>query len=837
MTSSTQLKCYHCHLDIPKGIHLSVKSKDGHDLPMCCPGCKAVTETIMNLGLSQFYQYRDQPILNPLSSLPPEGEDYQRFDNPQILNKYAKKDESKTNVYSVNLYIEGVQCSACVWLIEKRLLQIDGIIKCAVSLNSHQAAISWDRSKLKLSQIFFIISQLGYKVHLSSDDKIDKFQREKEHQALKRLGVAGLGAMQVMMMAAGLYAGRFQGMVSLYKYFFQWISMLITIPVFLYVAMPFIKSAYRSIYSRWLNMDVPISIALIMMMFISVVKTINHQGDVYFDSVCMFLFFLTLGRYLEMRSQHKSMEVISKLSKLMPTTAIVIEHQHGLIKKRSTIPISDIKVGDAILVEKGHNIPCDGPLVYGHSNINESMLSGEFMPKTKKKGDQLYAGSQNIQNDIIMRAEKTGPQTRLKSMTQLLSEAELCRPKEASLIDKAASYFVLFVLIISFLVGVAWYFIDSRHAFWTMLSVLVISCPCALALATPIALTVTIQSLAKKGVLIKNKRFIEALPMVSHCVFDKTGTLTEGELALERIVPLADVDKNELLSIAATLEQQSNHPIAMALKKETTKGNIKYLASHDIKEHISSGMDGYIQNQYYRLGKIQFSQPANHHIDSSITQTKDAIVILLSDKERPLALFCFKDLIRPHALDSINWLKQQSIVPLMLTGDPSMASDFTADILGIDHFYKSQSPTDKLEFVKSLKSNRALVIGDGTNDVLAMAGSYISLSMGAGTELAKINSDAVLLNNDLSVIPSLFDICKRARTIIKQNISWAISYNLLALPIAASGLVEPIIAVIGMSLSSLLVTMNALRLRHDSKDVNRLKPLSVDKWQTKGAES
>lgn len=827
MPSEKNMPCFHCQLPLPEGSNFFVLTQDNKKLPMCCPGCKAVTETILNLDLSQFYQYRDQYPNKAIGNTPPKLSDFKQLDTPEIYNEYCNTSENQPSFLSITLYIEGIACSACVWLIEHRLRQIKGIKSCDINLSSQQAFITWDKDQLALSHLFMEISSLGYKAHFYQVAEIEQHNKKANDEALKRIGASGLGSMQVMMIAVALYIGGFQSIEKHYQFFMQWISMMVTLPIFFYVGAPFFNSAIRAIRTRRLNMDVPISIALIIILLQSISNTFLRHGDIFFDSVSMFLFLLTLGRYLEMRVRHKASDIIYHLTKLLPTTAYCVELNEETIIKKTLTPINSLKKGDILLIEKDQYFPVDGVLLHRNTTVNESMLTGEFMPKSKKSGDPLYAGTKNILQDSFIKVTKTGHQTRLLSITQLLNKAQTQKPHSQSIANKISGYFTAFVLLTSLSVGFIWLFIDRSQMLSVMVSILVVSCPCALSLATPIVLTVSMNKLAKMGFLVLNNRVIEGLSTITHCVFDKTGTLTLGELTLTKIDCLSTYDENGALSLAASLESCSEHPIAQTLCTASRHKKIHLQKTTETLETLNNGVSGVINSQKYRIGKIAFSEALYANSEGIKLKNNGSMKVLLASEEGPIALFHFEDQLRPQAKKTIDWLKAHNIIPVLLSGDHSRTVKQVANTLGINQYHKDKTPQEKHNIIQKLSKdkNKVLIIGDGSNDALAMASAYLSFSMGAGTDLAKTSSDAVFLTNDLSLLKTIFLNTLRARNTIKQNISWAIIYNLIALPVAAMGMVQPYVAVIGMSISSLIVTLNALKLNRKNNLLAKRAPI------------
>ncbi len=802
MTQSLRTPCFHCGEPLKAGQQWTAII-DGKEEPMCCPGCKAVAETIVASGLKDYYRHRTE-----LPQISPANEDDEVLTARESLSLYDSEALQKQFVATpgeqnhATLIIDGISCAACAWLIEHRINQLKGVERATLNLSNHRLVVAWNNTDIALSQIFEAIYRLGYKAAPFSSTE-DDAQREREgKKAIRRLAVAGIGMMQVMMLAVPLYAG----MAEQYEVFMRFASMILTLPVVLYSARPFFDAAIRDLKTRHLTMDVPVSLAIILAFCSSIWSTFNQGIEVYFDSVCMFTFLLLLGRFLEMRARHRMGKAGNNLMTLLPNVALK-QTQDG----EEIIAAGDISTGDRLLLKPGYPVPADGVVIEGQSTVDESALTGEYMPLNKQAGDKLIGGTINVESPLVMEVTATGAEAQLSTIVRLMDRAQQEKPKVALIADSIASRFVAAVLIISASVFSYWMFQGNDHAFFIALSVLVVTCPCALSLATPTTLTAATTALRERGLLISKGHVLETLQSVNRVVFDKTGTLTLGHLTLTEVRPVAggienslELDQDTLASVVASLEQHASHPIAKAFR------HYPVLPTEDIQHHPSQGVSGQVNGYRFRFGRPDFVWPEGIlPPDSASGQW-----LLLADDKQPLAWFLLNDTVRRSASPLVETLKARGIEVALLTGDPSRSATLVADELGITDVRNGLSPEDKLAIVREWqqKGDTVLMVGDGINDVPVLAGADVSLAVNEATDLAKTNADTLLTNGRLEVIADALSVSHKTRNVIRQNIGWALLYNLIALPLAAAGLVPPWAAAIGMSFSSLLVVLNALRL-------------------------
>ncbi|MBR9882130.1 MAG: heavy metal translocating P-type ATPase [Oceanospirillales bacterium] len=808
--SDTRTPCYHCGLPVPPGSQFFTRI-DNEERQMCCPGCLAVSQTIVDGGLDNFYRHRDkQNVKNERVRKENEEQralELRLFDDEEVQQSFVRKTEASNR--EALLVIEGITCAACVWLLEHHLKKQPGVVDASVNLTTHRARLTWDDSQTKLSAQLAEIDRIGYQAHPYQPNSEETLLAKERKRAIRRLGVAGVGTMQVMMLAAALYAGDISAsMDSSIVGFIRWASFVLATPVALYSARPFYDAALRDLRTRQLSMDVPVSLAILAAYFASAWATLSGSGEVYFDSVTMFTFFLLVGRFMEMQARHRTGRAGNALLNLLPNSAIrLVDGAEQLI------PASQLRQGDRVLVKPGHTIPADGIVRKGRTSVDESALTGEYLPLSRSVDDTVVGGTQNVEHAIEIEVTETGGDSRLSTIVRMLDRAQAEKPAVARIADRVSRYFVGATLVTAAIVASSWAFIDPQNAFWITLSVLVVTCPCALSLATPTALTTATGTLRTHGLLISRGHVLESFATATHVVFDKTGTLTEGNLQIQETVPLINESKRTLLALGAALESASEHPIARAFTPYTSQ------RADSVTNHLGQGLEGVIDGWTYRIGKPDFAIAITGETKEPTPPNMNGLWLLLCSEHSPLCWFRLDDQIRPEAATAINALSALGLHSIMLTGDNSGSAETVAQSLGIDQLYKGVSPEQKLEILNRLASEGAevIMVGDGINDIPALAGARVSVAMAGATDLAKTNADAVLIANDLTRLVDAVRLARKTRIIIRENLAWAALYNLLALPLAATGFIAPYMAAIGMSASSLVVVGNALRLSRRPK--------------------
>ncbi len=797
--------CFHCGQPVPAGGHYRVEI-DGQDRDMCCPGCQAVAQAIVDGGLTDYYRHRTASSITAQNLVPEELQNLTIYDQPEVQRSFVTNEpRDAAEVKQASLILEGIVCAACVWLNERHVNALPGVIEFRVNYATHRAHVKWDDTLIHLSEILRAIAAIGYIAHPFDPGRQEQLHKKEKSQALRRLAVAGLGAMQVMMLAVALYAGEYQGMESRMQTFFRWVSLLIASPVVFYSARPFFTSAWRDLKRMQLGMDVPVALAIGGAYLASVWATLTRSGEVYFDSVTMFTFFLLAGRFLEMGARHRAGQAAEELVKLLPAMATRLTETG-----EEVVAVAELAPGDRVRVKPGDSVPADGRVIEGSSSVDESLLTGESLPLSRSINDEVIGGTVNVESPLIIQIDRVGEDTVLAAIQRLLHRAQTEKPRLAGLADRIAGYFVGVILLLALGVGWWWWQHQPGEAFWIVLSMLVVTCPCALSLATPAALTAATGSLTRLGVLTTRGHALETLARASHIILDKTGTLTTGRLQLRDIRLRGSLDEGACLRIAAALEQASEHPVARALSHEVTDTPL----AREVEAVPGQGLEGAVEGVRYRIGQAAYvaelvGQAAAHE-GSEGSQTE----VWLANEQEILATFSLSDSLRPDAADALEDLRRLGLTPLLFSGDSEAAVAAVARELGIEDFSARMRPEDKLAAMHALQAGGALVamVGDGVNDAPVLAGAQVSLAMGGGTQLAQASADMVLLSEHLPHLPRAVEMARATLRIIRENLAWAVVYNLVALPLAAMGYVAPWMAAIGMSASSLIVVLNALRL-------------------------
>ncbi len=790
--------CFHCGLPASDEFKATIKGEEKH---FCCFGCQAVTQAIASGGLYDFYQFRDENNLKADDS----ETDFTSYDLDEVQQEFVYSSDSNS---VAKLNIGGITCVACAWLIEKHLQKFPSIDSVKVHVASHSCEIIWDKNVLQLSEIFREISRIGYRAFPATNHNQQQILKEESRSSLIRLGIAGITMMQIGMVAIALHAGAIQGIEPKWEDFLRWISLLFAIPVMFVSARPFFRSAYNGLKLKSLNMDLPVSIALGIAFIASAWATFTGTGEVYFDSIAMFTFFLLLGRYFEMQARHSDKFSRASMSSFFPLSVERIVNT-----KRERVSIRSLEEGDKIWVGAGDVVPCDGVIEQGHSHIDESFLTGESKGLAKGPLDAVFAGSINMDTALTIRVEKTGGETGYAAIERLVERGISAKPPIAQIADRLASYFVFVVLVLSIVVGGFWWSYQPENAIWVVLSILVVTCPCALSLATPVALTVGVNTARKLGFLVQSSHFIEGVTTVDKVVFDKTGTLTHGRMQVLDIKALGKYKQQDILQIIASLEAHSSHPIANAFLDVPIEFD-----AENVRVYPSLGIEGSINNEVFRFGNSDFisswGDKTLSHLESAneswhILATKSGAIggVLLGDSERE------------GSASLVEYLNEKGIEQLILSGDNEVRVREVAKKFSISNFFFKATPEKKLATIDSLQSDgdSVLMIGDGINDAPVLGRADVSIALGSAAQIAKTHADGILLNENLSVIASVIKLAHRVKLTIKQNFIWALSYNAVALPAAAMGLIPPYLAALGMSASSLIVVLNSLRISRSIK--------------------
>ncbi len=807
--------CYHCGLPIPDDVDLPV-TISGEPRAMCCYGCQAVAQSIVENGLEDYYRSRDALPESPREAMPAVLEQLALFDHAGFQESFVKTlGESEREA---SLLLEGITCAACIWLNERHVAKLNGVLAVDINYATRRARVRWDESRIKLSDILGAIAAIGYRAYPYDAAKNEEISRKERREALWRLWVAGFGMMQVMMYAFPVYIAN-GDMTPDIESLMRWASLILTAPVIFYSSAPFFRHAWRDLKMRQVGMDVPVALGVGAAFAASCWATFVQAGEVYFDSVTMFVFFLLGGRFLEMTARQKALSVTEALAKLLPAFA---QKMPGFPVDRSTeqCVVGDLRAGDYVLVRPGDIVPADGRIIEGVSCANEALLTGESRPVPKQPGDSVTGGAVNAESPLVVKVEQVGEGTRLSAIVRLMERAATEKPRIVEMADRVASIFVAVLLAVAALTAIAWYLIDPAQALWITVSVLVVTCPCALSLATPIALTVAAGALAKDGLLVTRGHAIETLARATHFVFDKTGTLTTGRMHLQAVRAVADLDEAACLALAAALEHASEHPIAIALSR-AAPGVVQ--EARGVMSEPGQGVLGEIGGVCYRIGRPAFALAHLEHADVSFAVDwldSGETIVALADEKRCLALFRIGDEVRPESAALVAELRRAGKRVLLLSGDAPAVAEKLAEKLGIEDVRAGVTPQGKYDCVKVLQADGAVVamVGDGVNDAPVLAQAQVSVAMGGGAQLARTQSDFVLLSENLDHLRFGLRRGRFALKVIRQNLWWSFAYNFVALPLAIGGYVTPWLAGIGMSASSLLVVLNSLRIQRMEMD-------------------
>lgn len=807
----SQSGCFHCGEPIPPGYQGELTIQDT-PRQFCCIGCMAIAEMLVSNKLDNFYQHRTQLSQKPDPLTSMQEAELRLYDDAELQHDFVEVTSEGERIAALN--IQGITCAACIWLLEREISALPGVRGFSINHTSHKARLHWEPTQQQLSVVLLRINRLGFKAFPYQEDRARKAAEQERKRSLFRLALAGIAMMQSMMFSVPLYLSGYSNVDVEFIDLFRWVSLVVCTSVVLISARPFYTATLRDLKLRHLTMDVPIAIAIVLAFLASCYITIfteplvessgSLKTDVYFDSIAMFVFLLLLGRYLELQTRQKHLNSDAEMQQLLPVTA-QMQDDSGT---EHTIPAHRIKAGDRIVVRQGQIAPVDGIVCSGQSRFDESALTGEYLPIDKGIDSAVHAGTANIENTVVLTASGPVSQSRVAAIVRLIDQALAEKPKTVEMADRLASHFILVVLASTVLSGLFWWQYEPDKALFIMLAVLIATCPCALSLATPTGMTAANIALRKIGFLITRGHALEALSTTTDVIFDKTGTLSEAKLHVAKVCTFGALDEVRVLEITAALETESKHPIASAFKT----------FYRDRAEHVvnvsGSGLSGVYQGQTWYLGTLDFVRSQGQAL--SITPDNHAgVLVWLSDDTQVLAQIQLTDQLRDSAPACIRQLQALGMTVHILSGDHQASVEQTARSLGIAHYQFAQSPEQKLAYVKQLEQQgrNVAMVGDGINDLPVLSGAQLSIAMGNASDLAKLNSDAILLNSHLDMLTRAFEHARRSRRIIRQNLVWSALYNLGMIPLAAAGLVPPFIAAIGMSSSSLLVVFNSLRLR------------------------
>jgi P-type Cu2+ transporter len=796
--------CFHCGLAVPAGSAFGFES-GGAWRGFCCPGCETISRSISGLGLDDYYRLRDHEAA---PGNPSARADLAAYDAPAVRARFVR--ELADGTAEAEILLEGLRCAACGWLVEQSLARLAGVTAAEVHYATRRARVRFDSTLVRASDILGAVARVGYAAWPYEEGRLQLVEARERRTLLRRLWVAGLGMMQVMMYAYPAYIAAEGDLTPDIESLMRWAGLLLTLPVIGYSAAPFFRGAWRDLRLARLGMDVPIALGLAVAFVASAWNTFAGAGAVYFDSVTMFVFLLLTGRFLELGGRMKAAQSLQHLARLEPRSAHRLQAAEGL--GHETVPAAALMANDRVLVKPGETVPADGVLESASATLGEAWLTGESRPVERHAGELVVGGSINAGSACVIRVTRVGGDTALSSIHRSMERALGERPRWVAAAERASAFFVGAILVAAAAAAIAWSFIDPSRALWIAVSVLIVTCPCALALATPIALTTGAGALARRNLVITRARAIEALATATDFVFDKTGTLTRGEPQVTETLVFGTRDEAACRALAAAIARGSSHPLDRGIARAAPAEDV--VPAHAHRSEPGEGIEAIVDGMPVRMGNAAFAG-ALHGGRPPVAWLDRETVVWLADANGWIAALRMGDALRDEARDLVDLLRARRVRVHLLSGDEPAVAERVAQALGIRHVRARATPGMKRAYVRELQSRgaRVAMVGDGINDAPVLAQADVSVAMGGGADLAQIRADAVLLSDSLGDLAAAVTLARRTRRVIAQNLGWALAYNLVAVPLAFAGLVTPLVAGIGMSASSLVVVGNALRLR------------------------
>jgi len=798
-----ELACTHCNLTFSEEMMIK-EEDDSTSLYFCCKGCQGVYHLLNTEGLGTFYDKLGDTKLQPASQSNVSTDDLEKFDLGGFKNKYIKTHDD--DLHEINLIIEGIHCSACVWLNEKVLHKVDGILEATINYTNNKAKVIWDPDTVKLSHIIQTIRSIGYNAYPYDPALQEERAKKTQKTYYTRILVAVFGSMNIMWLAVAHYAGYFSGIEDSFKNILNVAEFLLATPVLFYSGWIFFKGAYFGYKNNIVNMDTLVASGALSAYIYSIYAMVTQHGEVYFDSVVMIITFVLVGKYLEVLSKKHAVDTLDSIMGSTPTE--VTTFKDGI---KSLVSVENIIVGDIIELKPGEKVVIDGVITSGSALFDESSLTGENEPLYKQQEDTILSGSICLDSLIHYKAHKDVSSSLLTSIVNLLEVSMTKKPQIEQLANKISGYFSTIILVIALLTFIGWYFFAGsfEQALIIGISVIVIACPCALGLATPMATLVGISIAAKRGILFKEATFLETMAKSDVLFLDKTGTITEGKPSVIH----AHIKKNFDVSLLFALVTTSNHPVSKGIAQylQETYKNIKTITLSNIKTIEAKGITATYNKSTIIGGNASFM--GDNHIE--IHSTCENTLFFFAIDNVIVARFELTDTIRPSAQKAIKSIQNMGIKVVMLTGDHEQSAHKVASQVGITHIYSKLLPQDKANIIDAYhkRGHITVMVGDGVNDVVALALSDIAIAMGNGADIAIDISDVVLLDEKPESLYEAYRLSKRTYRAVKENLGFSLFYNVIAVPLAILGFVNPLVAALSMSLSSLVVVGNSMRIK------------------------
>jgi len=815
--------CFHCSLPIPQKIHVD-SVIEGTQRSFCCPGCRSVCEAIYAAGLQGFYQRT--PDGQPLAPPPVLPKQLALYDLDEVQEEFVDR---LAETRDVHLLVEGIHCAACVWLIEHGLHSHPGVAEAEVNLTGKRLHVRWNNSKTKLSAILKRLGDIGYAAVPYDPEIAEGALKRQNRYLLYRMAFAGFAMMNLLWISIALYSGADRGE---FRGMFHWVGFALATPTLLYSGYPFYKGAWTGLRSLHLGMDLPIVIGASITYAYSVYVTLTGTlvGEVYYDTVVNFLFVILVGRYLEAISKGQAVAATQRLLDLQPRVATVV--QEG---REQIVPIRSVRSGDVVVVRPGEKIPVDGVVLEGNSEVDESMLSGESVPVAKDHGDRVSAGTINGSGSLRLQVEGLLKDSALGRIIRLVEEAQASKAPIQCVADRIVPWFVAVTLVLALLTFLWWQSTSFELALLAATSVLIITCPCAFGLATPMSIAVASGLGARHGILVKTGAVLESLSSITHFVFDKTGTLTEGQMSVSVVhgenvswEPGGQPDRPprellEMLTAVAAAEHYSEHPLAGAIRRlaETFDLAVDPGAITRFVSRPGYGIKARVGDQQVVVGSAAWLErngiaPAERFtVLAQGLEARGMSSLHCAVAGREQALLGVEDRLRPDAPGLIAQLCTKGMRLTLLSGDRRRTALAVAQRLGGMEVIADVLPEDKDRVIAELQvgGHQVAMVGDGVNDAPALVRADVGIALGSGTDVSIASADIVLMSNELDKVSLAAALSRRTLRTIRQNIGISIAYNLVMVPLAVAAFITPLVAAIAMPISSLLVIGNAARIR------------------------
>ncbi len=791
--------CIHCNLPIPEA-DLVIDEINGRELHFCCHGCQGVYRIINGAGLGNFYQQRSWPE----QGVPP-GVFEAEFDDGSLSRHVVARSDTSADI---SLIIEGIRCASCVWLLEKLLCKEQGVIGIRVNYGTHRAQVRFNPKETTPAEIFSSVSRLGYLPHPFTAGAAHQAVVREQRSLLIRFGTAAFLSMQLMGFSFALYGGYFHGIDPGIRQMIQYFAAVVTTPVVFYSGWPFLAGAWRSLRNHAPSMDLLISLGVLTAYSYSLYALVVG-GEVYFDTAAMIITLILLGRLFEGSARNRSVAGIDKLLQLAPETANLIKGD-----ETQSVASDSLTPGDFILVRPGERIPVDGQIQTGETELDESTITGEPMPVMRRQGESVSAGSLNLSSSVRLKVECLATESFVARMARMVEEAQNRKAAIQSLADRVATLFVPFVTLVAAGTWIFWYFCNVPHseALLNAVSVLIVACPCALGLATPTAVLVASGSSASRGILFRGGDILEQTGRIDLIAFDKTGTLTVGKPSVVQIILASGQSEENILRLSSQAESGSSHPIALGIIARAKAAGITSESPESVETIPGRGLRMHTQNGEVLVGSRTFLTEKG--IDLPPVESGALTEVYVSLSGSWCGVLIIQDPMRDESAQTMSRLQQLGLDTVLLTGDRAETASQVSTKLAIPLYRADLCPSDKAEWVEAQQQSgrKVMMVGDGINDAPALSVANVGCAMAGGTDIALETSDLVLTRPDLGRLYEAIFIARKTLQIIKQNLFWAFTYNLITIPLAASGTLAPVWAAVTMASSSLLVVGNSLRL-------------------------